>query len=299
MEDFIMKMPKISLLEWQKHYGTEVACAATLAKYRWPQGFICPRCGHDSAWFITTRKVYQCCQCAHQVSVTAGTLFHSTNLPLVKWFWAIYLVASDKGGISALRLSKHLGVSWPTARSMLKKIRTAMVHRDSLYRLVDELIELDDTYVGGKKPGKRGRGAKGKKSILVAVEHKAETTGFVAMKAVQSVSGKEIKSFLERHLSPGQHVRTDAFPAMNIVEENHQHEKKITPPKEVSTWLPLVHIVIGNMKTFLNGTFHGVTHKYLQEYLDEFCYRFNRRFWEPELPLRLLNACLSHAPIQG
>jgi transposase-like protein len=297
MEDFIMKMPKISLLEWQKHYGTEVACAATLAKYRWPQGFICPRCGHDSAWFITTRKVYQCCQCAHQVSVTAGTLFHSTNLPLVKWFWAIYLVASDKGGISALRLSKHLGVSWPTARSMLKKIRTAMVHRDSLYRLVDELIELDDTYVGGKKPGKRGRGAKGKKSILVAVEHKAETAGFVAMKAVQSVSGKEIKSFLERYLSPGQHVRTDAFPAMNIVEENHQHEKKITPPKEVSTWLPLVHIVIGNMKTFLNGTFHGVTHKYLQEYLDEFCYRFNRRFWEPELPLRLLNACLSHAPV--
>ncbi len=292
-----MKMPKISLLEWQKHYGTEVACAATLAKYRWPQGFICPRCGHDSAWFITTRKVYQCCQCAHQVSVTAGTLFHSTNLPLVKWFWAIYLVASDKGGISALRLSKHLGVSWPTARSMLKKIRTAMVHRDSLYRLVDELIELDDTYVGGKKPGKRGRGAKGKKSILVAVEHKAETAGFVAMKAVQSVSGKEIKSFLERHLNPGQHVRTDAFPAMNIVEENHQHEKKITPPKEVSTWLPLVHIVIGNMKTFLNGTFHGVTHKYLQEYLDEFCYRFNRRFWEPELPLRLLNACLSHAPV--
>ncbi|MFC1825344.1 IS1595 family transposase [Thermodesulfobacteriota bacterium] len=292
-----MKMPQISLLEWQKRYGTEEACAATLAKYRWPQGFICPRCGHDSSWFITTRRVYQCCQCAHQVSVTAGTLFHSTNLPLVKWFWAIYLVASDKGGISALRLSKHLGVSWPTARSMLKKIRTAMVHRDSLYRLVDELIELDDTYVGGKTPGKRGRGAKGKKPILVAVEHKANTAGFVAMKAVESVSGKEIKSFLERHLNHGQQVRTDALPAMNIVEENHQHEKKITPPKEVSTWLPLVHIVIGNMKIFLNGTFHGVTHKYLQEYLDEFCYRFNRRFWEPELPLRLLNACLSHAPV--
>jgi transposase-like protein len=194
-------------------------------------------------------------------------------------------------------LSKHLGVSWPTARSMLKKIRTAMVHRDSLYRLVDELIELDDTYVGGKKSGKRGRGAKGKKPILVAVEHKAKTAGFVAMKAVESVSGKEIKSFLEHHLNHGQKVRTDAFPAMNIIEESHQHEKKITPPKEVSTWLPLVHIVIGNMKTFLNGTFHGVTQKYLQEYLDEFCYRFNRRFWEPELPLRLLNACLSHAPV--
>ena len=144
-----MKMPELSLLEWQKRYGTEKACAAAIAKYRWPQGFICPRCGNDSAWYINTRKVYQCCSCRHQVSVTAGTLFHSTNLPLVKWFWAIYLVAADKGGISALRLSKHIGVSWPTARNMLKKIRTAMAHRDSIYRLFNELIELDDTYVGG------------------------------------------------------------------------------------------------------------------------------------------------------
>lgn len=293
-----MKMPKISLIEWQKRYGTEKACAATLAKYRWPQGFICPKCGNDSSWYITTRRVYQCSKCQHQVSVTAGTLFHSTNLPLVKWFWAIYLMASDKGGISALRLSKHIGVSWPTARNMLKKIRTAMAHRDSIYRLFDELIELDDTYVGGKKPGKRGRGAKGKKPILVAVEHKGKTAGFVAMKAVEAVSGKEIKHFLERHLNNGQKVRTDALPAMNIVKESHQHDKKVIPPEETSSWLPLVHIVIGNMKTFLNGTFHGVTHRYLQEYLDEFCYRFNRRFWESELPHRLLNACLSHAPVQ-
>ena len=87
--------------------------------------------------------------------------------------------------------------------------------------------------------------------------------------------------------------------AMNIVREKHQHDKKVTPAEEASSWLPLVHIVIGNMKTFLNGTFHGVTHRYLQEYLDEFCYRFNRRFWESELPLRLLNACLSHAPVSN
>jgi len=216
---------------------------------------------------------------------------------LVKWFWAIYLVAADKGGISALRLSKHIGVSWPTARNLLKKIPTAMAHRDSTYRLFNELIELDDTYVGGKKPGKRGRGATGKKPILVAVENRGKTAGFIAMKAVETVSGETIKSFLEHHLNHGQQVRTDALPAMNIVNKTHQHDKKVTPPEEASSWLPLVHIVISNMKTFLNGTFHGVTHKYLQEYLDEFCYRFNRRFWEHELPLRLLNACLSHVPV--
>jgi transposase-like protein len=297
MEDFIMKTPKISLLQWQKRFGTEKACAATLFKFRWPQGFMCPRCGNDSTYFITTRKVHQCCRCKHQVSVTAGTLLHSTNLPLVKWFWAIYLVAADKGGISALRLSKHLGVSWLTARRMLKKIRTAMAHRDSLYRLLEELIEFDDAYVGGKRPGKRGRGATGKKPVLVAVENKDNKAGFVAMKAVDSVCGKEIEDFLKQQIVKGRNVRTDAYPAMNVVEQNYKHEKKVTPPKEASSWLPLVHIVIGNMKTFLNGTFHGVTHKYLQEYLDEFCYRFNRRFWEAELPLRLLNACVTHGPV--
>jgi len=197
-----------------------------------------------------------------------------------------------------LRLSKPMGVSWPTPRNMVKKICTAMVHRDSIYRLFDALIELDDTYVGGKKPGKRVRGAKGKKPILVAVEHKDKTAGFVAMKVVEAVSGKKIKHLLIRHLDNAQKVRTDALPAMNIVKESHQHDKKVTPPEETSSWLPLVHIDIGNMKTFLNGTFHGVTHRYLQEYLDVFCDRFNRRFWESELPHRLLNACLSHVPGQ-
>jgi len=88
-----------------------------------------------------------------------------------------------------------------------------------------------------------------------------------------------------------------ANPPLSSEKASHHHEKKVTPPKEASTWLPKVHIAIGNLKAFLNGTFHGVSHRYLQEYLDEFCYRYNRRFWEPELPHRLLNACLTHAPV--
>ena len=291
-----MKTPTISLLEWQNRFGTEKACASEITKYRWANGFICPACAHNKAWYIQTRKVYQCCKCQHQTSITAGTLFHSTNLPLVKWFWAIYLMVTDKGGISAMRLSKQINVSWLTARNMLRKLRTAMGHRDSLYRLVEELIEMDDTYIGGKKPGKRGRGAAGKRPVLIAVERKDEGSGFVAMKAVDTISKETVKDFLKYHVQKGNHIRTDAFPALNIIQEDHVHEKKKTPPHEAGTWLPKVHIIIGNLKIFLNGTYHGVTSKYLQEYLDEFCYRFNRRFWEPELPFRLLNACVSHTP---
>lgn len=292
-----MKMPTISLVEWQKKFGTERACAKALVKVRWPNGFQCPACGFQKYSFITSRKLYQCSKCRHQVSVTADTLFHATKVPLVKWFWAIYLMASDKGGVSALRLSKHLGVSWNSARSMLKKIRTAMAHRDSIYRL-QHLIEFDDTYVGGKRAGKRGRGAEGKKTVLVAVETREKGAGFIAMQAVDTVSETTVRPFLSVHLKPGQNVRTDALPALNAVAKEHVHEKKVTPPEKSSEWLPLVHIMIGNMKKFLNGTFHGVSSSYLQEYLDEFCYRFNRRFWEPELPLRLLNACLAHVPVK-
>ncbi len=103
------------------------------------------------------------------MSITADTLFHAKKAPLVKWVWPIYLTASDKGGVSDLRLSKHMGVSWPAARNMLRKIRSAMAHRDSIYRF-QNLIEFDDTYVGIKRAGKRGRGTEGKRPILVAVE---------------------------------------------------------------------------------------------------------------------------------
>lgn len=108
-----------------------------------------------------------------------------------------------------------------------------MAHRDSIYRL-ENLIEFDDAFVGGKRTGKRGRGAKDKKPVLVAVETRSKGAGFVAMKAVDTVSKKTVREFLKFHLKAGQNARTDAFPALNEVAENHCHEKKVTPPEEAS-----------------------------------------------------------------
>ncbi|MGH8612310.1 MAG: IS1595 family transposase [Gammaproteobacteria bacterium] len=292
-----MKRAEISFFEWQKRFGSDEACTRFLVQERWPDGFICPRCGHEKAHLITTRGLYQCTSCRHQVSVIAGTLFHSTNLPLRKWFWAIYWVGSDKGGISALRLSKLLDVSWPTAHRMLRKLRIAMGHRDSLYRLRD-WIELDDALVGGKRPGKRGRGAEGKTPVLVACETRGERAGFLAMEVLESVSKAQVAAFTTGRLMPEQTVFTDAFSALTSLAETQLHCAEVTPPKQASRWLPWVHIAIANLKRFLLGTFHGVSAKYLQEYLNEFCYRFNRRLWEGQLPTRLLNLCLEHTAIK-
>jgi len=120
----------------------------------------------------------------------------------------------------------------------------------------------------------------------------------MSAQVVDSISKETVKRFVDECIHPAQTVRTDAYRAMNVIRKTQFHESRVTPGQEAGKWLPRVHIVISNLKTFINGTFHGVSGGYLQEYLDEFCDRFNRRFWENERPQRLLNACLIHEPIR-
>jgi transposase-like protein len=291
-----MKATEVSFYEWQKRFSSAKKCMNYLAEIRWPGGFQCPHCGHDHGWYTASQGRYECAGCYRQSTVTSGTLFHATKLPLTKWFWAIYWISSDKGGISALRLSKLIGVSWHSAYRVLRVLRTAMGDRDTLYRLTD-IIEFDDALIGGKKPGKRGRGAEGKVSILVACENRNGRSGFLAMEAVNSVNMTNIHDFAARRIKSGQTVRSDALPANNGLAVHVDHIAQITPPEMANEWLPWVHIAIANLKRFLLGTYHGTSKRYLQDYLNEFCYRFNRRFWEAEIPNRLIRLCLQHKPV--
>jgi hypothetical protein len=112
--------------------------------------------------------------------------------------------------------------------------------------------------------------------VLIACESKNKKAGFIAMAVVDSICHFSVNEFVKKHLKQGQKVHSDALPALNIIGQTQNYEARVTPGYLVDEWLPWVHIAIGNLKTFLLGTFHGVTGKYLQEYLDEFCYRFNR-----------------------
>lgn len=196
-----------------------------------------------------------------------------------------------------MRLSKQIGVSWITATRMLRKIRIAMGHRDSLYRLHD-LIEIDDAFVGGKRSGKRGRGAEGKSVVLVAIENRDQRAGFIAMQQVGAVTKESVGKFVQYHLPPDQEVRSDELAALLEIGKTQHHAARVTPPDKAGECLPWGHIAIGNLKAFLLGTYHGVSSKCLQEYLNEFCYRFNRRHWEAELPLRLLDTCPTHTQVK-
>ena len=184
-----------NFLDWHKKFATEKACIRELERHRWPNGFICPNCGHDQAYRLKHRHLHECKACGRQTSVTAGTVFEHTKLPLTKWFAAIFLMSTDKGGISAMRLSKLLGVSWPTAHAMLRKLRQAMGNRDRAYWL-DGIVEVDDAYIGGHRPGKRGRGAEGKTTVLFAVEKRGKGAGYMSAQTLDRFNQSQVRSSL-------------------------------------------------------------------------------------------------------
>lgn len=285
-----------SFFEFQERFQTEDDCFKYLKKLRWPDGFICPQCGHTEAYFMKKRKVFQCKNCRHQTSVTVNTIFHRTHVPLRKWFWAIYLVGSDKRGCSAKRLEKLITVHYATAWLMIHKIRRAMKDRDSHYKM-SNFIEMDDSYFGGSTSGKRGRGAANKSAVVVAVERRGSSAGYTAMEVVESMHSKHLKDFALRAIEENQMIHTDDYPSYNVLKETFHHLSETVKPFEAMKKLPWAHILLGNVKNFIRGTYHGVSHKHLQSYLNEFCYRFNRRFNELQITDRLLTACLSTSGI--
>ncbi len=153
--------PGLSLTNFLKCYATEEQCREALFKLRWPAGFICPDCGHQGACCQLARRLYQCNRCHHQASLTARTIFDSTKLPLTTWFLAIYLLTQRKNSLSALQLSRELGVSYNTAWQFKHKIMQVMFERER-NTVLSGRIEVDDAYLGGERPGKRGRGSENK-----------------------------------------------------------------------------------------------------------------------------------------
>ena len=216
---------------------------------------------------------------------------HRSRTALKKWFWAIFLLANDKRGLSALQLSKKLDVSYYVAWTMLHKIRYGMMDRDRPYELKG-VIEIDDSFFGGGAGGdKRGRGTQ-KTPVIIEASTNKDAVGFARMRVVKTMDKKTIQKVVTQDVAPNQTIKTDGWRAYNVVKENgHQHQIELSSNLKSNKTLKWVHILASNAKAFLLGTFHGVDKKHLQEYLHEFCYRFNRRFWEDQLFDRLVTAC--------
>lgn len=160
----------ISIPRFLSLYGTEEQCQKRLFSLRWENGFMCPNCGSTSYCQLRSRPLYQCNRCHQQTSLTAGTLLSNSKLPLTVWFLAIYLITQGKNGISALELSRHLGISYNATWRLKHKLMQAMKENDDKQPL-ENIVQLDDAYWGGKgKGGKRGRGSKKKTPFVAAIQ---------------------------------------------------------------------------------------------------------------------------------
>lgn len=284
------KAEEFNLIEFQRKFNTEESCEKYLYEKRWPEGFICPKCGHGEYYYIATRKLYECKECGHQTSVTAGTVMHRSKLDLTIWFWTIYLTANDKRGRSALSISQMLDLNYRTAWRLLHKIRHAMSERDADYKLAG-FVEMDDAYFGAPQPNTDGRGtSKAKVAIALSTDEKGNPL-YARMEVINAVSKKEIERVAEECIQKGSVIATDGHSSYRDLKDNYTHQFQNYYQSDNAEFLKWLHIIIGNAKTSLMGTYHGLDKKFLQAYLDEFCYRFNRRFQPKQLFGRLLNAC--------
>ena len=265
-----------TLLELERRFSSEEACIEYLAKLRWPSGWKCPRCAAETGWTVR-RNRWLCGHCRYEMSVTAGTIFQDSHLPLVVWFRAVWQLTSQKNGISALGLQRVLGLgSYKTAWAMLHKLRRAMV-RPGRDRLAG-IVEVDETYWGAEEQGVIGRLTQNKALIGVAVEEDGRGIGRIRLCTIPNLQRATLHGFIAASIEPGSTVRTDGFSAyLGLNGYVHQRHVQTAQPEDEHV-LPRVHRVIGLLKRWMMGTHQGaISQEHLDHYLDEFTFRFNRR----------------------
>jgi hypothetical protein len=291
----------MSMSSFMSQYGTEERCRAALVAWRWPQGFVCPACGECGGHELRTRPLIQCKSCRHQCSLTSETIFAATKLPLRVWFQALYLITQAKNAISALELSRTLGVSANTGWLIKHKLMQVMKERDARRPLAG-IVQLDDAYWGGKRPGKGGRGASGKTPLVAAIEVDAKGhPRRMRLSVVGAFREREIGRWSKVHLSARTLVHSDGLSCFTAVSKAHcTHRPTVMSGpgsqkrRQVLKW---VDTMLGNVKNAIHGTYHAIGHKHLPRYLAEFCWRFNRRFDLPNLVPRLAVAAVQTPPM--
>ena len=284
-----------SLPEFQRLFPDDAACAAYLEKARWGDGFACPHCGTAGEPFHFENRpgVLRCRKCRQNTGLTVGTVMERSHTPLNVWFWAAYLVASQTPGMSAVQFQRQLGLSrYETAFQILHKLRSGMVrpNQDRIGGQPKNHVEVDETWVGGRTRGE-GRGVHHKVLVSCAIEvrHRKPGTkldnrkdgryaGRVRLAVVLDRSAESLCGFVESTVAPGSLIVTDDWSGYaGLGKRGYEHfaVAECGDPEVAEQYLPIIHLVFANLKTWLIGIHHGVSHQHLQADLNEFTFRFN------------------------
>lgn len=285
-------------LDFQRMFPDEVGCLRYLERMRWPGGFACEECADVRKPFriATRQRILKCRACHHEVSVTAGTVMHRSKTSIHVWFWAAYLVATQTPGISALELKKRLGItSYDTAFQLLHKLRASMVRpgRDKIG--AEWPLELDIVFVGGKTRS----GIQGKTNqvpVIIAVEVRRKEVrnsktkkiikrglaGRIRLQELPNKMATSVDQFVQECIATGATLVSDdgtEFTNLSKMGYDHHPVPMRGDREKMDSTLPMISRVTANLKTWIDGTFHGVRAKHLQAYLNEYMFRFNRRFY--------------------
>jgi transposase-like protein len=264
--------------DFMDRFATEESCRQYIADVRWNDSPICPKCGASTLWRIR-RGVLKCRSCRRDISITAGTVFGNSRIPLRLWFQALWLVIVQKNGVSAQGLARAIGITREkTGWQLLRRIRSAMV-RAGRERL-SGTVEVDEVFLGGVKPGKRGRGAAGKVLILVAVEDKGKAGfGRIRISVIPDAKSETLIRAVKAMVETGSTIRTDRHASYpSITKHGYRHVAIDRESVIGEDPTPLVHRIASLLKRWLLGTHQGgVQQSHIASYLDEFVFRFNRR----------------------
>ena len=293
----------LSMAEFMERYGTEEKCHAALVASRWPRGFRCPACRDErhSTFVREGRSYWQCYRCRHQTTVTAGTIFDATKLPLTRWFVAMHLMTQAKNNVSALELKRHLGVRYKAAWLMKHKLLQVMAEREDR-RVLDGRIEVDDAYLGGERPGKRGRGSENKVSFIVAVQTADDGRPLLTRMNRIAFTREAVADWANQALAASARVTSDALDCFEGFRSNVADYQPVVvgSGRQAVVAHPefrRVNTVLSNLKTAISGTYHAFKFaKYAERYLAEVQYRFNRRFDLGSILVRLVRAATLTPP---
>ena len=296
-----------TLPQFVRQFPTDEACADYLYAIRYPEGYVCPVCGSKKAWPAGPLRTMVCSN-DHKISITAQTVMHRTKQPLTLWFYAAYLVSTLTPGISAVQFQKQLGIGrYETAFNMLHKLRAGLV--DPERTPLQGEVEVDEAFVGGREEGKPGRGAVDKALVVIGVEVvrylketprgpiEATRAGRIRATVIPDASAETLLPWVQRNVAKGSTVQTDGWAGYNGVGSlgySHQRVLQTVQGKSTGHYLPLVHLIISNLKRWILGTHKGaIQPHHLQAYLNEFVFRFNRRFWRGPAFTRALGLMVS------
>lgn len=270
-------MRKYTKTMFDREFPSDDVCLDFLFKARWPNGVACPKCQKTTKHFrIRARKVYGCEFCGTQVSPTANTIFHKSELSLRSWFYAIFLMAQTRTGIASMQLERELGVAHRTALRMFRHIRCLMGNGNAT---LFGAVEADETYIGGKHPGKPGRGAAGKTIVFGMVER----GGRAYTQVTPDVKAKTLLPIIQEHIptAPGTVIYTDELRSYNRLGKlGYAHETVHHAARQYvngSAHVNTAESLWSNAKRGLDGVNHSVTPRYLQSYLDSYVWRYNHR----------------------